>query len=124
MGLDREKFEWLLGKGLRHGGSTHSVEDVIAGLRSGELQSFHNDDGMIMTMIADYPQKKVLEVFMALGSQDAISDLFTNEVVKHGEEVGADYARALVRPGLVDLFKGLDCKPRGTVLYRAFGAEV
>lgn len=124
MGLDREKFEWLLSKGLRHGGSTHSVEDVIAGLRSGELQSFHNDDGMIMTMIADYPQKKVLEMFMALGNQDAISSLFDKEVVNYGQEIGADYVRAIVRPGLVDLFKSLEGKPRGTIMYRALGAEV
>lgn len=124
MALDREKFEWLLGKGLRHGGSTHSVEDVIAGLRSGELQSFHNDDGMIMTMIADYPQKKVLEMFMALGNQDAISSLFDKEVVNYGQEIGADYVRAIVRPGLVDLFKSLEGKPRGTIMYRALGAEV
>ena len=124
MGLDREKFEWLLSKGLRHGGSTHSVEDVIAGLRSGELQSFHNDDGMIMTMIADYPQKKVLEMFMALGNQEAISSLFDKEVVNYGQEIGADYVRAIVRPGLVDLFKSLEGKPRGTIMYRALGAEV
>lgn len=124
MALDREKFEWLLSKGLRHGGDTHSVEDVIASLKSGELQAFYNDDGMIMTTLAEYPQKKVLEVFMALGSQEAIAELFTNEVIPHGEAVGADYARAMVRPGLVDLFKGLDCKPRGTMLYREFGAEV
>lgn len=124
MALDREKFEWLLSKGLRHGGSTHSVEDVIAGLRSGELQSFHNDDGMIMTMIADYPQKKVLEMFMALGNQDAISSLFDKEVVNYGQEIGADYVRAIVRPGLVDLFKSLEGKPRGTIMYRALGAEV
>jgi len=124
LGLDREKFEWLLSKGLRHGGDTHSIEDVIAGLQSGELQAFHNDDGMIMTMLVQYPQKKVLEVFMALGNQEAIANLFTNEVIPYGEAIGADYARAIVRPGLVDLFKGLDCKPRGTMLYREFGAEV
>ena len=124
MALDREKFEWLLSKGLRHGGSTHSVEDVVAGLRSGDLQAFHNDDGMIMTMIADYPQKKVLEMFMALGNQDAISSLFDKEVVNYGQEIGADYVRAIVRPGLVDLFKSLEGKPRGTIMYRALGAEV
>jgi hypothetical protein len=124
LGLDREKFEWLLSKGLRHGGSTHSVDDVIAGLRSGELQSFYNDDGMIMTMTANYPQKKVLEMFMALGNQDAISSLFDKEVVNYGQEIGADYVRAIVRPGLVDLFKSLEGKPRGTIMYRALGAEV
>jgi len=124
LALDREKFEWLLSKGLRHGGSTHSVEDVVAGLRSGDLQAFHNDDGMIMTMIADYPQKKVLEMFMALGNQDAISSLFDKEVVNYGQEIGADYVRAIVRPGLVDLFKSLEGKPRGTIMYRALGAEV
>jgi hypothetical protein len=124
LALDREKFEWLLSKGLRHGGSTHSVEDVVAGLRSGELQSFHNDDGMIMTMTANYPQKKVLEMFMALGNQDAISSLFDKEVVNYGQEIGADYVRAIVRPGLVDLFKSLEGKPRGTIMYRALGAEV
>jgi hypothetical protein len=124
LALDREKFEWLLSKGLRHGGGTHSVEDVIASLQSGELQAFHNDDGMIMTMVADYPQKKVLEMFMALGNQDAISSLFDKEVVNYGQEIGADYVRAIVRPGLVDLFKSLEGKPRGTIMYRALGAEV
>lgn len=124
MALDREKFEWLLSKGLQRAGDTHSVQDVIAALQSGELQAFHNDDGMIMTLVADYPKKKVLEMFMALGNQDAISSLFDKEVVNYGQEIGADYVRAIVRPGLVDLFKSLEGKPRGTIMYRALGAEV
>lgn len=124
MGLDREKFEWLLSKGLRHGGSTHSVEDVLSALHSGELKAHFSEDGMIMTKFAEYPERKILELFMAVGDQDAISKIFSDQVVDYGHDVGADYVRAIVRPGLVDLFKSLGAKSRGTMMYRPLTTEV
>ena len=124
MALDKERFEWLLSKGLRHGGSTHSVEDVISALHSGELKAHFSEDGMIMTKFAEYPERKVLELFMAIGDQDAISKIFSDQVVDYGHDVGADYVRAIVRPGLVDLFKSLGAKSRGTMMYRPLATEV
>ena len=123
MALDREKFEWLAEKGLRHGGSTHSVNDIIDGLRSGNLQSFHNEDGMVITMLAEYPEKKVLEMVLALGTQDAIRPLIAHDLVEYGNNHKADYIRAMVRPGLIDFFKGLGGKTKGAMMYRQLGLE-
>lgn len=116
MALGREKFEWLLKKGLRRCGDTHSVQDVVDALQDGRMQAIYNDDGLIVVQIINYPQKRVMDIFMCVGDLRAISDL-KPQLVDYARDMGVDFGRAFVRPGLVDPLLKLGWKKGGTVMF-------
>ena len=42
-----------IARALKHGGGTHSLQDVLDGLLEGKYQLFENDDGVCVTEIFD-----------------------------------------------------------------------
>lgn len=54
-------------KALRHGGETHTWEDLQEGIITGRYQIFWNDDGACITEIIDNPQLRYLNVFIVAG---------------------------------------------------------
>jgi hypothetical protein len=47
-------------KALRLAGDTHTMDDHIASIKSGDMQIFHNEKAVILTEIVDAPQKRYL----------------------------------------------------------------
>ena len=66
---------------LAYSGGTHTFEDVAAGIESGRMQLWPADDGCIVTEIVVYPQRKVLNGFLAGGEMARVRDM-----VPHIEE--------------------------------------
>lgn len=86
-------------KALRLAGDTHTIEDVIEAIRRGEMQIFHNEKAVIVTEIVDTPQKRFVNGFMSAGELNAVLELLM-EVQEWGhKKMGAEFGRAMVRPG-------------------------
>lgn len=117
MALSNEKFDRLLRKGLRFGKKTHSVADVRRMLENGTMQAVFNEDACIITQIVDYPQKRVMDVFMCVGDNllavKALKDDLMALAKKHQVQLG----RAFVRGGLVRPWMAMGWEKRGVVMF-------
>ena len=60
---------------LAHGGDTHTFDDVARMIGEGKLQLWHGPDGCAVTEIIQYPQKRVLHVFLYGGKMDQAIDM-------------------------------------------------
>ena len=65
--------EWLC-PALDAGGNTHSFTDIITGVIKGDMQLWHGPKGAAVTLITDFPQKRVLHVLLAGGDMQQIID--------------------------------------------------
>lgn len=61
-------YRHILEPALQYSGETHSWDDVVAGVASGYMQLWVNGQSAAITEIVAYPQKKVLNVFLAGGN--------------------------------------------------------
>jgi hypothetical protein len=102
-------------KALRIASDTHSMDDVIGCLQRGEMQAFYNDRGVILTSLVQSPQRKYLEIFMSAGDMDAVLSLF-DEVEEWALAQGAEFGRAMVRPGFERIFKERGWKKKTVVM--------
>lgn len=60
---------------LEYSGGTHIYEDVERGILEGRMQIWPGKNGCAVTELVRYPQKMVLNVFLAAGEMDAILDM-------------------------------------------------
>lgn len=59
-------------RALRLEGGLFEWEDILEALKVGDMQSFTDGDSLILTRIAVYPRKKVLEIILVFGSLDQV----------------------------------------------------
>lgn len=69
---------------LEYSPGTHSYEDILESIHNGDMQLFANKGGCVVTQITQYPQKKVLFVFLAGGELDSVISLH-DEVIKYAK---------------------------------------
>lgn len=53
---------------LEYAGGTHTVDDVLTDIRAGRLQLWPAPGSALVTEIVDYPQKRILNCFLAGGN--------------------------------------------------------
>lgn len=73
--MDREALHARLRRALAFAGDTHTVEDVVQGVRQGRLQAWTQGDSFVVTTITRSPQRAYLDVFLAVGSLDEVMSL-------------------------------------------------
>ena len=56
-------------------GDTHTWDDIVSGIYSGQMQFWPAERGCAVTEIVTYPRKKVLHIFLAGGEMDQIVDM-------------------------------------------------
>lgn len=83
---------------LQYSQGTHSLEDVLAQIATGELQLWPSNDTVVITQIITFPQKKTLHVFLAGGNQEELKWL-DPYVVKWAKEQGCTALTFTGRPG-------------------------
>lgn len=66
--------EWIEAA-LEYADDCHRFEDVAQGIREGRFQLWPAARGCMVTEIQVYPQKKVLNVFLAGGELDQLKDM-------------------------------------------------
>lgn len=85
-------------KALEYGGSTHSVDDVVERITSGKAVLFTEDDALILAEVRDYPEKRVLNIWMAVGELQDVLDL-ADKVMEWGRACGCTLAMFTGRQG-------------------------
>ena len=64
-----------IARALKHGGGTHSLQDVLDGLLEGKYQLFENDDGVCVTEIMEAPQARYLHCWIVAGRLPGVMQL-------------------------------------------------
>ena len=63
MAADEKQILKLLESGLKKGGYTHSIRDILEALQTGKMQAFLNDGSLAITQVVDFPQRRVLRFY-------------------------------------------------------------
>lgn len=87
-----------LRKALALGGDTHTVDDIIAGVRSGALQAFSSENAFVVTEIAFAPRKRWLNVVVAAGELDEVMEL-QPQLEVFGRDQGCEFMTMTGRRG-------------------------
>lgn len=88
----------LLEKGLKMGGDTHTLEDILDEIKSGHKQSFASGNTWAITQVLDFPRRRVLELFLVVGHGKDLSVL-EEQITEYARSIGADFIRTSGRPG-------------------------
>jgi hypothetical protein len=48
-------------------GGTHTLDDIVDLIRDGHMQSFCEGETWAITQIIEFPQKRILEIFLVVG---------------------------------------------------------
>jgi hypothetical protein len=116
LALDEQQIIRLLESGLKKGGYTHSVLDIVADLKAGRMQAFLNDGAIAITQIASFPQKRVLELLWCAGVLDDVIGL-KEKLIEFAKENECTMGRAYVRPGLVGPLEQAGWRKAQTVMF-------
>lgn len=60
---------------LEYSQGTHTAEDVLEQISTGELQLWPGKDSVVITQIITFPRKKVLHIFLAGGNQKELKEM-------------------------------------------------
>ena len=95
-----ERFQAKLKLALEHAGRTHTPEDVRYLIALRRLQVWVKNDSLLLTEIADFPTRRALHHFLAVGS---IADLWElrDQAVSWAKEQGCTLEIVTGRPGWV-----------------------
>jgi hypothetical protein len=66
--LSSEEKRARLQKALDYGGNTHTLQDVIDLVRSGQAQFWENGDGAVVTELHEYPRLKAVSFWLMSGT--------------------------------------------------------
>lgn len=70
--LEPEELKKRLNKALKIAGETHTPQDLSEAVKEGRMQAWQNGQSVVVTEVVGYPQKRVLNVFLAVGTLDEV----------------------------------------------------
>lgn len=119
MSEDLETYVAKCKRALAEMGGTHSLEDILAAIESGQMQSFAEGNTWAVTQIFDTPQKRVLEIVLVIGDLPEARRL--HDIVEAwGRQHGCTLVRTFAREGWLP-----DARARGwTVGHRIFLKDI
>jgi len=100
-----------LKKAIRLAGDTHTLEDVVAAIKTGEMQAFWNDDAIVVTEVCETPRLVFVNIFLVAGAMDGVLSLVP-QVGEWGKKHGYTRFRACVRPGFEPILKKMGWQRR------------
>jgi hypothetical protein len=97
--LEFDRLSGHVQAALDRGGNTHTVQDVAAGLESGQFQMWTGDDSIIITEIVDFPRKRICNYFLAGGRLNELEPMVPVIEEWAKEERGCDGITLIGREG-------------------------
>lgn len=102
---------------LEYSGGTHEWLDIVRGVHDFRMQLWANDKAAAITEIIDFPQKRVLNVFLAGGDMEHLMDMLDSakawgkgegcsEIIMSGRK---GWLRVLDKQGWSDKFSVMGC---------------
>lgn len=108
----RSNLPALFDKALLIGGNTHTRQDIADGIANGRYQYWGDDQCCLVTEIVDYPQKRVLHLFIAAGNLTKLLDEYLPQVKEFAKEHGCSSLTSVSRKGFLKRFPAYGFKPR------------
>jgi hypothetical protein len=93
-----QESEQLLLNALEYSDGTHSLEDVAMALDKDEMQLWPGINTAIVTEILEFPQKKIIHVFLAAGDMNEVIRILPY-IEKHGKKEGCEELSMIGRKG-------------------------
>ena len=100
MSLLLDRFKVKLETALEHAGRTHTIEDVRYLVATNRLQVWSLGDSLLLTEIADFPSRRALHHFCAVGNINEIWKL-RDEAAAWAKAQGCTLEVVTGRPGWV-----------------------
>ena len=104
---------------LGHSGDTHTFEDIEAGIMTGRFQLWPGKTGCMVTEILVYPQRKVLNIFLAGGNLEQLFDM-TNDMRRWAIAQDCDGAMLTGRKGWTRVLKSKGWSEKWTTMMMEF----
>lgn len=102
----------LFDRAILIGGSTHTIDDIEAGIAAGFFQFWEADDCCAVTEIVPYPRAKKLHIFLAAGNFLSICEKLLPQARKFAEENGCVSMTTIARKGFVRRIPAYGFKPK------------
>lgn len=96
--VDFSSYQRRVEEMLEAFGGLYDFHDILHAIQDGEMQSFTDGVTWIVTRIANYPRKKVLEILVAVGDYQGVLSL-QPEVVAFAKEQQCDILWTIARVG-------------------------
>lgn len=116
--LAPEELQKRLIKALKIGGETHNPADIAVAVKEGRMQAWQNGQSVVITEVIGYPQKRVLNVFIAVGSLDEVMAI-QPQLEAFGREHGCYCLRMAGRKGWTKVLPNHGWKPSHVTFERA-----
>lgn len=100
---------------LAHAHGTHTTDDVLKIIVSGDAQFWAFEDAAIVTEIIRYPQKTVLRFWLAGGNLETLTDA-EPEIIEWSKQWGCEGVEIFGRRGWVRALNGY--KPTSTIMIK------
>ena len=98
---------------LYYSNGTHTIDDVLETVQRGDAQFWHYPDAAVVTEIMDYPQKRVLRYWLAVGNLKSL--LNVEPSIRHWSQLwGCVGIEIIGRKGWHRVLKGF--KQTGIIL--------
>ena len=105
---------WIEAALARNGGEC-DFGDVEAGVASGKMQLWPAEKGCLVTELVEFPQKKLISVFLGGGDLEQLADMH-KDVIAWAKTQGCSGARIIGRRGWVRAFEKYGWTEKATVL--------
>ena len=92
-----------LRKALAIAGDTYTLDDILAEINEGRMQSFVEGESWAVTQIVDFPRKRYVEIVFAVGDLSELKAIYPR-IEQFAREIQADGLRAFGRPGWMRQF--------------------
>lgn len=121
MPVSTDELNRRLDRALRLAGHTHTIDDIQRDLASGRLQCFSDGDSFALTEIVQEPQKKYLNVFLAVGEMSIVN--LIPRIEAFAQEAGCAWVQALGRPGWKSVLPKYGWKPTHVLFVHEIGRK-
>lgn len=101
----------LFDKALAIGGGTHTREDVVAKIKSGEFHCLHNEDAVVVFGVVQDPQVRFLHVFVVAGDFKRAMEL-EPQLIAFAQEQGCKFMTTSGRKGLIKRLPAYGWEPK------------
>jgi hypothetical protein len=114
--LDTEQFQKRLERGLKECGHTHTADDLRQAVDEGRMQSWVNNDSLVITEILAYPQGREMNVVLVVGDMNDIMDM-QPRIDAFAREHGCSQMRTTGRHGLITVLPNYGWKPSKKIIF-------
>jgi hypothetical protein len=111
-----DHFQKKLARGLKECGYTHTAEDIKQAVDEGRMQSWVNNDSLVITEVLGYPQGRELNVVLVVGDIHDIMEM-QPRIDAFAREHGCHQMRTTGRPGLINVLPHYGWKPSKKIIF-------